>query len=86
VHHYEEEKKMPYLSSIERLALQEGEEKGYRKALLEGMAWDLSDKFGQPGRKLLPRIRSIEDLKQLRGLARQIKTAKTLDEVRRRLP
>jgi len=78
---FEEEKKMPFITCFER----HGIEVGMKKGLLEGIALDLDLKFGKAGRKLLPTVRSIDDVKALRTLTRAIKTAKTLDEVRDRL-
>ncbi len=86
VFRFEEEKHMPYLSSIERLARKEGLEEGRREGLLEGIALDLNAKFGQRGRRLLPRIRALENLAALRAVSRVLKTATTLDEVRALLP
>jgi hypothetical protein len=90
VHRYVEEKGMPYLMSIERLAIergrQEGRQEGERKALCEVMGDDLQEKFGQRGRRLLAKIRAIEDVAALRALRRALKKATTLDEVRELLP
>jgi hypothetical protein len=94
VFHFEEEKHMPYLSSIERLArkeglqegLEQGLEQGRKEGLLEGIAQDLDVKFGQRGRRLLPRVRALEEVAALRTLSRKLKAATTLDEVRALLP
>jgi predicted transposase YdaD len=92
VHHYEQEKSMPYLSSLERMALEEGRKKGREegreeglKAGRDGVAVALEAKFGRPGRKLLARVRRINDIAELRRLAKIIKTAKTADDVQRQL-
>jgi hypothetical protein len=82
VSHFEEEMHMPYLSSIERLARKEGLEQGRKEGLLEGIALDLDVKFGQNGRRLLPRIGALENVAAVRALSRVLKTATTLDEVR----
>jgi hypothetical protein len=83
VFHYETEKHMPYQTSIERHALKEGREQGFR----EGIAVALEAKFGKPGRKLLPQVRELQDLAALRALSRALlKSATTLDEVRKLLP
>jgi hypothetical protein len=88
IHRYEEEKKMPYISSLERMALKEGREEGreigLREGLLEWVACAL-ETFGQPGRKLLAKARRVKDVNELRRLSQLIQAAKTLDEVRRHL-
>ncbi len=86
VFRYEEEKAMPYISSIERRAIERGLEQGERNTLCEVIGEDLQDKFGQRGRRLLPRIRAIGDVAALRALRRTLKKAATLDEVRALLP
>ncbi len=84
---YEKEKSMPYLSSIERSALQkgleQGEEVGLRRGLLEGIALVLDAKFGRQGRKVLAKVRALSALAELRHFARFLKTAKTLEAVRK---
>jgi hypothetical protein len=87
LHHYEQEKHMPYLSSIERMAKEEGVQlgmqKGIRQGLLLGIELDLEDKFGAPGLKLLPKIRAFKERARLEAMARAIKAAQTLAEIRR---
>ncbi len=82
VFRYEQEKIMPYITSIERLAI----ERGQHDTLCEVIGEDLQEKFGQRGRRLLPRIRTIEDVAALRALRRELKKVTTLDEVRQLLP
>jgi hypothetical protein len=53
---------------------------------VEGIELDLDAKFGPQGRKLLPRVHALPDLAALRALARSIKAATTLAEVREFLP
>ena len=88
---------MPYITSIERKGIEKGREEGIRegiregmregmrKGILEGIALALDSKFGQPGRKLLPKIRALTDIAALRAIGRTIKKAKTLEDVRRHL-
>lgn len=63
---------------------EEGREEGLRAAR-ELVAVALEAKFGLPGRKLMPQVRRIRDVAGLRGLAKIIKVATTVEEVRRHL-
>jgi hypothetical protein len=85
----EQEKAMPYLSSIERLArdegIEEGQQEGLRKGLLEGIALALDMKFGRSGRKLLAQARALRDVADLRRLVRFIRPAKTVADVAKHL-
>ena len=101
IHDFEEERNMPYVTSIERLAIKEGREQGLelgreqgleqgreqglRQGLLEGIDMDLHAQFGQAGRKLLPKVRALDGLPELRRFARFVKSAKSLAEVRAHL-
>jgi hypothetical protein len=75
IHRYEEEKRMPYITSFERAAI--------RKGLLAGIEVSLELKFGAEGLKLLPEIRQLEDHEVLQAVLEAIKTATTPDELRR---
>lgn len=76
---YEEEKKMPYVTSVERRGIQ----KGIREGLLEGIETVLELKFGGEGLTILPEISQIQDVDILRAVLTSIKTANTLEELRR---
>jgi len=94
VDRYEEENKMPYISSVERIGhkrgleeglekgIEKGIEKGRREGLVESIALDLDAKFGAAGGKLLRKARQLETVAELRDLLRLLKTAETLAEVR----
>jgi hypothetical protein len=93
VFQYEEEKRMPYVTSIERLALaegreigrEEGREVGLLEGLQEGLVVALEAKFGPTGRKLTSKVKQIQHLAQLRTLEKKIKAAKSIESVRKHL-
>lgn len=72
--HIEKEKRMPYVTSVERL--------GIKKGLLEGIEPCLRMKFGAEFLRILPEIRAIEDVEVLRAVLRAIESATTVDELR----
>jgi hypothetical protein len=96
---FEEECKVPYITSVERIGreegLKEGREQwrqegreeglqiGMRDGLLEGIELALKLKFGAPGVAIVPEIRQIGDLAVIRAIYQQIEAAQTLDDVRR---
>src|SRR5262249_34325514 len=82
---FEEERKMPYVTSIERFAIKKGREQGLRKGALEGIAANLKAKFGAAGRRLLPKVQAIQDVKKLRALNRALPSMGTLEEVKQML-
>ncbi len=84
--HFEEERRMPYVTSIERLAQkrgrEQGREEGLLEGLLEGISLDLDLRFGPAGKKVLRQLRAVKDAARLRDLARAVKSAQTLEEIR----
>jgi hypothetical protein len=77
-HRFEEEKRMPYVTSMERLAKKEGMEVG----ILKGIALALESRFGDAGLRILPRLRSRKKPVNLQAAMKTICTATSLDEVR----
>lgn len=75
---YEENKKMPYVTSVE----QRGIQKGIREGILEGIEALLEVKFGAESNKLLPEISQIQDVDVLRAILAGVKTKNTLEEIR----
>ena len=71
----QEEKRMPYVLSIERVGRQAG--------LREGIETALKIRFGEAGLQLMPEIRTIYDENQLRAILRILETAASPEEVRR---
>ncbi|MEC5030494.1 MAG: hypothetical protein SAL07_11310, partial [Oscillatoria sp. PMC 1051.18] len=78
---YEEEKRMPYITSIERRGLERGLERGTRQGLLEAIELDLEFKFGSEGLSVLPEISQLENVNQLREILRALKTVNNLSEL-----
>ena len=78
---------MTYISTAERMGhqkgLQEGLQQGLRQGLLDGLELALELKFGRAGLDLVPELRQIEDLAVLQAVGERLKTATTLDELRR---
>jgi hypothetical protein len=79
---WEKERNMPYLSSIERDAM----EKGHVEATQKNIATTLQIKFGAPGKRLVSEVRKINDLDQLEALFEVILREQNLAEIRRLLP
>jgi hypothetical protein len=86
---FEEERNMPYVTSVERLAKEEGRQEGLqeglRKGLLEAITLLLETKFPDFDKRQLEDIRAVSDVRHLRKVARALKKAKTAAEVRRLL-
>ena len=78
LHEWEEENRMTYITSIEL--------SGMAKGLQEGIAAALLLKFGTAGKRLMPRVRKIDDVDELRALLKAIPSAENLQEIRDRLP
>jgi hypothetical protein len=71
----QEERRMPYVTSIERLARCEG--------LCMGIESLLRVRFGDGGLQLMPEIREIYEEEKLLAILKALETAASLDEVRR---
>jgi hypothetical protein len=71
----QEEKRMPYVTSIERV--------GRRAGLREGIESSLRVRFGEEGLKLMPEIREIHEEEKLEAILKALETAVSVDDVRR---
>jgi hypothetical protein len=79
---YEREQKMPYVTSIERLAKEEGREEG-REAVLRSIEITLRVKFGADGKRYADELRSNQPtLETLERLLDKIEPATTIEELR----
>ncbi len=66
---------MPYVTSIERLAI--------CKALCKGIESLLKVRFGDEGLQLMPEIREIYEEEKVEAILKALETAASPDEVRR---
>jgi hypothetical protein len=71
----QEEKRMPYVTSIERLARREG--------MCRGIESMLRRLFKEEGLELMPEIREIHEEEKLEAILKALETADSVDEVRR---
>jgi hypothetical protein len=87
---FEEEKKMPYVTSVERMAeergIEKGRKEGLQQGLQQGLVLGLKLKFGASAKKLSPRIKRIEDISILESLQHVLDKAATLEEFRDAIP
>ena len=74
IQQFEAERRMPYITSVER--------SGIRQGLLEGIELGLELKFGSEGLAILPEISGLLDVEQLRAILSGLKTVNTLSELR----
>ncbi|MDQ1329001.1 MAG: hypothetical protein QG641_2287 [Candidatus Poribacteria bacterium] len=97
-HKFEEERKMPYITSVERIGMEkgikqgiekgiekgkkQGKEQGLREGLLVGIKLFLDFRFGSEGLELLPEISEIEDLKILKKVQNSLKSVKNIEKLR----
>ena len=77
---------MPYVTSFERIGHERGLKEGRIQGLQEGIELDLETRFGAAGSRLMRKVRPIKNAKQLRALAKALKKAATLEDVRALLP
>ncbi len=90
LHSFEQEKQMPYVTSVERFAIERGRQEGLvvgrkegeREGLLAGIQSCLRIRFGPAGLTLEPAVQQVQDADSLRSLLARIETAGSLDEVR----
>lgn len=79
---YEEEKRMPYITSVERRGIKQGIEQGKRQALIKSLEVCLKLKFGSEGQTILPEIAQIQNVEILSAILASIKTVNSIEELR----
>jgi predicted transposase YdaD len=87
IEQYEEEKHMPFMSTLERIGREEGRTEGLAegqtKGLIKGIEVAPELKFGEAGLGLMPEIQAIADEAKLEALLGAIRTAASPEELRR---
>jgi len=78
----QEEQHMPYVTSVERIGIRKGMERGRREGLLAGLELILELKFGEQGRLAYDDIRRVEDVAVLDAITARLHTATVLDDIR----
>ncbi|MFH0725039.1 MAG: Yae1 family protein [Pseudomonadota bacterium] len=90
IQQYEEDKHMPYVTSVEKIGYQrgvlsgkrEGKREGRREGLREGIELALQIKFGNHhALRLIPRLQAIVDCTRLDMIKEALKTAKDVKEI-----
>ena len=82
VQQLEEERSMPYITSVQRIGRQEGRQEGRQDGLLKGIELGLKLKFGAEGLAMLPEVADIKDASLLEAILSGLATANTLEEWR----
>jgi hypothetical protein len=83
---YEEKQKMPYITSVERLAIERGELKGKLKANRARILEILQVRFGEVSDDVSEKLDRIQEIEQLESLFRQAITIASLEEFESLLP
>ncbi|MEA5596694.1 cytosolic protein [Rivularia sp. UHCC 0363] len=83
---YEESKDMRYVTSVERIGIEQGIEQGIKQGtkqgLIKGIALGLQLKFGDSGTNLLPEIEEIGDVDVLSAVLDAIAFVETIEQLR----
>ena len=91
---WEEEQQMPYITSVERLALEEGREEGLQAGREEGLQEGqlvavrrsvqrvLERRFGMDATGIASQLREVQDLANLENVLDEAATATSLDQIR----
>ena len=97
IRQHEEEKNMPYVTSVEKIGIrkgieqgiqqgvqqgiQQGIQQGRREGVLEAIELGLTIKFGARGLRLLPMIRAFKEMDRLEMVKEAIKATDNLKEI-----
>ena len=87
---YEEDKKMAYITTAERMGIKKGIEIGIQQGIQQGILQGLREaielglklRFGVEGLKLLPEIEKIKEVERLKVIKEAIEVAKNIEDIR----
>ena len=82
LHQFEQEKHIPYVTSVERLAREQGIHAGVAQGLLEGIETVVEFRFGDSARPILEEIRKLTSIDTLRTVLQRAKTVERAEELR----
>ncbi len=74
---------MPFVTGLEQMAINEGMKKDLRTGLLSGLEVALEMKFNDDGKQFFEELKSVSDTACLRSLLEAIRSAATIDELRK---
>ena len=77
----EQEKQMPYITSVERIGFERGKAEGRAEGIRRSIELLLDARFGEEGRVLGSDVRRISGEDALTSLLRQISKANSVEEV-----
>ena len=86
---YEEEKKMPYITTAEKIGIEKGIQQGIKQGIQQGIKQGLLNtikiglklKFGAEGLKIYRKIKEIDDADVLEAISEAIIAGKTREEI-----
>jgi hypothetical protein len=79
LHQFEEEKHMPYVTSVERLGMQKGFEQGQLQTAREMLLEAVATRFGEVPEDVTAAVQRLEAVEPMRALLRQALTCASLE-------
>jgi hypothetical protein len=83
---FEQEKKMPYITSFERLGYDRGLKEGQASGLWKAIELGLKLRFGEEGLALMPRVKQVNDPSALQAVIDLIDAGKPVEEISKAIP
>ncbi|MBR8828773.1 MAG: hypothetical protein DSM107014_12875, partial [Gomphosphaeria aponina SAG 52.96 = DSM 107014] len=82
---YEEERKMPFLSTLEEMALEKGQEKGAKETSRKHIIKILQQRFGTLPENLITKVNQIDEMSLLEDLILQTISVNCVEEFQARI-